>query len=584
VPQFQPAGLPAPGARIGRFLLLEQIGQGGMGIVFRAREESLDREVALKVIAPLYAHDPEFRHRFTSEAQTQASLDSAHVVAVYAHGEEDGYLYLASQLIPDGDLGHLINRAGVPPVSDALDIIEQTASGLYDAHSAGLVHRDIKPGNVLVRLRGNTIRTYLCDFGIARRLNAAATRFSRSGVGTPNYMAPELHTGAPAGVASDIYSLGCVLWATLTGTPPYSGETEYQIINAHVSEPPPQLPGDDAMIHAANRILRISMAKSPSERYSSAAAMRADLQAALRMPMPRVVPLQTAVRSAPRPAGPDTPAPPTPAPPTPAPTVPPAAPTYGPRLRRRRWALWTAAGVAGVLAIGAGVVAAVLTDDGGDHPHPPSAAALFLRQPAKRIRADSDKQMGIVTTAHIVGSFTDHKTGAVTDVDFYDTSDGDCKGTMSYPGTGGALSRVIEKGTHIYMRPNKAYWRTKTTGGPGDVTSLIGDNWVRDDALYSGINPICDLNQLLSRPGREHADITDEGTTTVDGQKVVRIKESEGSAWDMLYVRVAAPHYLLRYDEVAASFRYSDFDKHVPIEAPQHVFDWPAYKKAHPGA
>ncbi|GAA4105715.1 hypothetical protein GCM10023066_56320 [Nocardioides kongjuensis] len=117
-----------------------------MGVVYRAMEENLGREVALKVIAPLFAHDPEFRERFTREARAQASLESAHVVAVYAHGEEDGYLYIASQLIPGGDLGQLIRSQGVPSLVEALEIIEQVSSGLADAHDAGLVHRDIKPG------------------------------------------------------------------------------------------------------------------------------------------------------------------------------------------------------------------------------------------------------------------------------------------------------------------------------------------------------------------------------------------------------------------------------------------------------
>ncbi|TWG94783.1 serine/threonine-protein kinase [Nocardioides sp. J9] len=275
---------PAPGTRIGRFLLLEQLGQGGMGVVFRAREENLGREVALKVIAPLFAHDPEFRERFTREARAQASLESAHVVAVYAHGEEDGYLYIATQLIPGGDLGELIRSQGPPSLVEALELIEQVASGLSDAHDAGLVHRDIKPGNVLVRRRAGAMRAYLADFGIARRMNADATRFSTTAAGTPSYMAPELHGGAMAGPSSDIYALGCVLWVALTGAPPYRGMSEYQLVAAHVREPVPQLGGDSAMVHATNRILRTAMAKDPADRYQSAAEMGADLQAALRLP------------------------------------------------------------------------------------------------------------------------------------------------------------------------------------------------------------------------------------------------------------------------------------------------------------
>ncbi len=277
-------GYPVTGARIGRFRIVEQLGQGGMGVVYRAVEENLGREVALKIVAPLYAHDPEFRERFTREARAQASLESAHVVAVYAHGEEDGFLYIASQLVVDGDLGRLIRTAGVPPLVDALSVIEQVASGLADAQEAGLVHRDIKPGNVLVRIRGSAVRAYLADFGIARRMDAASTKFGSSAVGTPTYMAPELHGGAAASFATDVYSLGCLMWVALTGLPPFTGQSDYQIVAAHVNQPVPQLAGSSPMVQATNRILRLAMAKEPAERYPTAAAMRADLQAALRLP------------------------------------------------------------------------------------------------------------------------------------------------------------------------------------------------------------------------------------------------------------------------------------------------------------
>ena len=275
---FSPSNDLVPGDRIGRFRIVAQLGQGGMGVVYRALEENLGREVALKVIAPLFAHDPEFRERFTREARAQASLESAHVVAVYAHGEEDGYLYLASQLVPGGDLGHLIRHEGVPTMVDALEIIEQVGRGLSDAHDAGLVHRDIKPGNVLVRRRSGGIRAYLADFGIARKMNADATRFSSSTVGTPTYMAPELHGGAKAGAQTDIYALGCLLWVALTGAPPYTGMSEYQLVAAHIKEPVPQLAGNLPMGNATNRILRTALAKHPHERYASAAALRDDLR------------------------------------------------------------------------------------------------------------------------------------------------------------------------------------------------------------------------------------------------------------------------------------------------------------------
>lgn len=329
-------GSPAPGDRIGRFLLIEQLGQGGMGVVYRAMEENLGREVALKVIAPLFAHDPDFRRRFTREARAQARLESSHVVAVYAHGEEDGHLYLASQLIPGGDLGHLIRSEGVPTLVEALEIIEQVASGLADAHDAGLVHRDIKPGNVLVRRRPGSVRAYLTDFGIARDMNAEATRFSAAAAGTPTYMAPELHGGARAGASTDLYALGCLLWVALTGAPPYRGMSEYQLVAAHVRQPVPQLAGAGAMVGATNRILRTAMAKEPAERYQRAAEMSADLQAALRLPVTpgAAVPEGrggTALRPVAERATGARPVPPRAAAPPPAPKVSPVVPPGAPR-------------------------------------------------------------------------------------------------------------------------------------------------------------------------------------------------------------------------------------------------------------
>lgn len=277
---------------IGRFRVVEQIGQGGMGVVFRAVEENLGRHVALKVIAPVYAHDPDFRRRFNREARSQAALDSSHVVAVYAHGEESGYLYIASQLIPDGDLGQLLRARGVPPMVDALQIIQQVASGLSDAHRAGIVHRDIKPGNVLVRMDDHSVRAYLADFGIARRIDAEVTSVGPKAIGTPLYMAPELWAGAPADTSTDVYALGCVLWETVTGRPPYSGQHEVQLLTAHTTHPVPQLGGEGPAVGAVNHILRTSMAKNPRHRYPSVDAMRADVLVAMRIP-PETRPVPT---------------------------------------------------------------------------------------------------------------------------------------------------------------------------------------------------------------------------------------------------------------------------------------------------
>ena len=202
------AEYPTEGEEIGPFRVVRRIGGGGMGAVFEAEDATLDRRVALKVIAPHLAEDAEFRDRFTAEAQSLAALDSPHVVQVFAHGEHAGRLYIATQLIPDGDLAQLIEDLGAPPLRAGLDLISQVAAGLADAHAAGLVHRDVKPANVLLRRRDGAMSAYLGDFGVAGRVGVERSPREAGTIGTPAWMAPELHSGAPAGVAGDVYSRG----------------------------------------------------------------------------------------------------------------------------------------------------------------------------------------------------------------------------------------------------------------------------------------------------------------------------------------------------------------------------------------
>ena len=343
------AGYPEPGELIGPYRVGQRLGMGGMGIVFEALDTQLNRQVALKIISPHLADDEAFRARFTREAQAQASLDSPNVVHVYAHGEVEGRLYIATQLVPDGDLGQMIQRRGAPGVGIAVDIIAQIASGLADAHAAGLVHRDIKPANVLLRIGTDNVRAYLADFGIARQVNADSN-LTTAGVtvGTPTYMAPELHTGGRPGPESDVYSLGCLLWAAVSGHAPYTGTSDYQIVNAHFSSPIPQLPETGQMAAAVNRVLRISMAKQPGDRYRDAGAMRDDLWAALRMP-------EGAAATRPGPVSFAAP-----------------APASG----GRRTGLIVALVVLVVLAVaGAGVAYAVTRDDDGEPSSDPSSEA-----------------------------------------------------------------------------------------------------------------------------------------------------------------------------------------------------------------
>jgi serine/threonine protein kinase len=267
---------PQVGDTVGRYLITEVLGHGGMGVVFVAVAPDLERRVALKVLAPQAAVDPRLRERFAHEAATLARLDSPHIVYILEYGEQDGCPYLVTQLVPGGDLRHHLDEHGPLPPRQAADVMEQVAAGLEEAHSHGIVHRDLKSANILLRtLPSGEFHAYLCDFGIARADTVETT--SASGVvGTLEYLAPERQSGAPASVATDVYSLGCLLWAAVTGAPPYRG-SEVDVALAHLRAPVPQLPGDDPVSLRTNAVVARAMAKKPGDRYPSAHEMRNDL-------------------------------------------------------------------------------------------------------------------------------------------------------------------------------------------------------------------------------------------------------------------------------------------------------------------
>ena len=267
---------PQVGDTVGRYRITEVLGHGGMGVVFVAVAPDLARPVALKVLAPQAAVDPGLRDRFAREAATLARLDSPHIVYILEYGEQDGCPYLVTQLVPDGDLRHHLDEHGPLSPRQAADVMEQVAAGLEEAHFHGVVHRDLKSANILLRrLPSGQFHAYLCDFGIARADSYETT--SASGVvGTLEYLAPERQSGAPASFATDVYSLGCLLWAAVTGAPPYRG-SEVDVALAHLRAPVPRLPGSDPVSLGINAIVARAMAKKPGDRYASAHEMRQEL-------------------------------------------------------------------------------------------------------------------------------------------------------------------------------------------------------------------------------------------------------------------------------------------------------------------
>ncbi|MDN5894412.1 MAG: protein kinase [Nocardioides sp.] len=276
--------LPEPGALFGHYRILRQLGSGGMGVVHAAMDLRLNREVALKVMWPQLADEEGFRQRFEREAATLARVDSSHIVSIFDHGMQDGVLYIATQYVDGGDLSTLLRERGDVSPELATRICAQVADALRDAHNAGVVHRDVKPGNVLVRNpQADDPHVYLCDFGIARAQGNRELTATGSVTGSWAWMAPERMDGDPGNAASDIYALGCMLWACLHGgAAPYSGG-DMEVAMAHLNDPIPQLPGKDALSHRLNQILARSMAKHPADRYRTAAQFRDELHFAAKL-------------------------------------------------------------------------------------------------------------------------------------------------------------------------------------------------------------------------------------------------------------------------------------------------------------
>jgi serine/threonine protein kinase len=235
-----PEGLK-PGDRLGDFEIVSVVGEGGMGVVYKARQQALERDVALKVIREEIASEAEFRERFMREAKLAASVDHPHVVTVYDVGDESGRLYLAMQWIDGVNLRQLLDSSGRLPPKRAIAIGTQLAGALDAVHGvAGLVHRDVKPANVLVREVAGEEHAYLTDFGIAKPPEAVES-LTRTGstVGTTGYLAPEQIQGKPADPRSDLYSLACLVFELMTGEPPFKGENELAVRWAHASESRP---------------------------------------------------------------------------------------------------------------------------------------------------------------------------------------------------------------------------------------------------------------------------------------------------------------------------------------------------------
>ncbi|WP_029116401.1 serine/threonine-protein kinase [Mycobacterium sp. URHB0044] len=257
------------GTRFGKYEIIGLLGRGGMGEVYEARDTEKSRIVALKVLVDQFSRDPEYRNRFTREAHAAAQLQEPHVIPIHDWGEIDGSLYIDMRLVRGTDLRRLLKSGPLQP-DQAINIIGQIAGALDAAHADGLIHRDVKPENIIVT---SSDFAYLVDFGIAEK--SGDTRLTQAGmtVGSLAYMAPERLDNKPTEAAADVYSLACVLFEALTGDSPFSTESMQQLLTAHLYTPPPRPSELNPRVPTSlDGVIQRGMAKEPDDRYGSAGA------------------------------------------------------------------------------------------------------------------------------------------------------------------------------------------------------------------------------------------------------------------------------------------------------------------------
>jgi DNA-binding SARP family transcriptional activator/tRNA A-37 threonylcarbamoyl transferase component Bud32/WD40 repeat protein len=275
-----------PGTEVAGYRIVGTLGRGGMSVVYLAEHDWLQRKVALKVLAPQLAEDDRFRERFVRESRLAASLDHPNVIPIYEAGASGGDLFIAMRYVEGTDLRTLLHDGGALAPDRAIAVVRQVAAALDAAHEQGLVHRDVKPGNVLLaRQRGSEAgeHVYLSDFGLTKR-SASDSGVTGTGqfVGTLDYAAPEQFQGGAPDARTDVYSLGCVLFECLTGRPPFQSDNDAGLMYAHLQQPPPTVTGiAPELPRVIDDVVATAMAKSPEDRYQSAEALSREASRAL---------------------------------------------------------------------------------------------------------------------------------------------------------------------------------------------------------------------------------------------------------------------------------------------------------------
>lgn len=266
------------GSTFGPYELIDLVGRGGMGEVYRARDTHKDRIVAIKLLPRAFSDDPRFRQRFEREAHVAAGLNDPHVVPIHDYGEIDGVLYIDMAFVEGSDLRSLLQRHGPMPADGAVDLISAVASALDASHARGLLHRDVKPENILVTGKGFV---YLTDFGIAAQQDETRLTTRGGAIGSMAYMAPERFDDAEVDGAVDQYALGCVLFECLTGRPPFQGASTTAMMKAQLFSPAPQLDPSGAAT-PLDMVIHRALSKDPHSRFPDVTAMAAAAREALR--------------------------------------------------------------------------------------------------------------------------------------------------------------------------------------------------------------------------------------------------------------------------------------------------------------
>jgi YVTN family beta-propeller protein len=417
-------------------LIEAEIGRGGMGIVYRARHLALDRERALKIVVPVLSADPAFRRRFQRESRLAASVEHPNLVPVHHAGEEAGALYLSMRLIGGPDLRRIVEGEGPLPLDRTIELISQVAAGLDAAHARGLIHRDVKPANVLVERDGEGERVFLTDFGISRVAGAGGTLTSSAGfIGSVDYVAPEQIEGEETDQRVDVYALGCLLHFVLTGQPPFIRDGDMAKLYAHGHAPRPRPSAlNPALPTAIDAIVARAMAIDPGDRYASGGEVAFDLRQLERLDIAAVPPLPGVAD------GIDS-----------EPT------TRRLELSRSRRRLWIAVAAGVVVALAAAIAVVLFQGNGGNAPPSPRS-----QKPAAPSGAPPAK---VVATA---------KVGA-----------GPVGLTVADAGVWIAALQAHELDRVSAMNPGRKVDATSLPGSPVSVASGFGSLWVAIDSQNS---------------------------------------------------------------------------------------------------